>query len=69
MNHDLSGSFGRLRTIDDACRRFRADQNGATAIEYALIAAAVGGTIAATIFLLGDELKATYYERISAAFK
>ena len=30
-------------------RRFRADESGATAIEYALIAAGVGATIAATV--------------------
>jgi Flp pilus assembly pilin Flp len=69
MSQNGSASLGRPRTVGDACRRFWVDQRGATAIEYAMIAAAVGGAVAATIFLLGGDLKTTYYDRISAAFK
>ena len=34
-------------------RRFLADESGATAIEYALIAAGIGAAIAATVFSIG----------------
>jgi pilus assembly protein Flp/PilA len=40
--------------------RFRADESGATAIEYALIASGIGAVIAATVYSLGDVVKASY---------
>jgi pilus assembly protein Flp/PilA len=46
--------------------RFVADERGATAIEYALIAAGVGAAIAATVFSFGSDLKSTFYDRIAA---
>jgi pilus assembly protein Flp/PilA len=51
-----------------AARRFLADQNGATAIEYALIAAGVGVTISATVWGLGSALKANWYDKLGAMF-
>jgi Flp pilus assembly pilin Flp len=48
--------------------RFRADRDGATAIEYAMIAAGVGGFIAATVFSLGSSLKTTFYDKLAALF-
>jgi pilus assembly protein Flp/PilA len=36
------------------------DERGATAIEYALIAASVGAAIAATVFNLGSSVKNLY---------
>ena len=47
-------------------RRFVANQQGATAIEYAMIAAGVGATIAGTIWSLGSALKANWYDKIDA---
>ena len=38
--------------------RFLSDERGATAIEYALIAAGVGVTVAATVYTLGSSVKA-----------
>ena len=38
------------------------DKNGASAIEYALLAAGISLAIAATVFIFGDELYATYFE-------
>ena len=38
------------------CKRFRADQRGATAIEYALIAAGIAGAIVAVIGTLGSSV-------------
>jgi len=50
-------------------RRFLvSDEHGATAIEYALIAAGVAVAISATVFSLGSEVKTTLYDKIAAAF-
>jgi len=35
-------------------RRAAADQRGATAVEYALIAAGIGAAVAATVYTLGN---------------
>jgi Flp pilus assembly pilin Flp len=48
--------------------RFLQDTSGATAIEYGLLAAGIGGAVASTIWALGSEVKTTLYERIGAAF-
>ena len=45
-------------------RRFRADENGTTAIEYALIAAGIGATIAATVYNMGSTLKTVWWDKI-----
>jgi len=39
---------------------FLTNEEGATAIEYGLIAAGIAIAIIATVFLLGDELDATF---------
>lgn len=39
---------------------FLANEDGATAIEYGLIAAGIAIAIIATVFLLGDELDNTF---------
>jgi Flp pilus assembly pilin Flp len=46
---------------------FRSCENGATAIEYTLIAAGVSIAIAAAVFIFGEDLGALY-GTISAAF-
>ena len=46
--------------------RFLKDQSGATAIEYALMASAIGATIAATVFGFGSNLKTVFYDKIAA---
>jgi len=58
MTNEFVRSFGSL------ARRFRADESGATAIEYALIAAGVGATIAATVYNLGSHIKTTLWDKI-----
>ncbi len=58
-----------LRTTIAAIRRFLVnDERGATAIEYALMAAGVAVAVSATVFSLGSELKTTFYGMIAAAF-
>jgi pilus assembly protein Flp/PilA len=49
-------------------RRFLDDDGGATAIEYALIAAGVGVTIASTVWGLGSALKENWYDKLSTIF-
>ena len=48
-------------------RRFGADESGATAIEYALIAAGIGATIAATVYNMGTTLKTVWWDKIGNA--
>ena len=57
----VPGSLARL------VRRFRADESGATAIEYALIAAGVGATVAATVYNMGTTLKTTLWDKVGNA--
>jgi pilus assembly protein Flp/PilA len=46
---------------------FIADESGATAIEYAMIASGVGVAVASTVYLLGDAVKALF-SKVSGAF-
>jgi Flp pilus assembly pilin Flp len=41
-------------------RGLAADRNGSAAIEYAILAAGIGLTLAVTVSLLGDRMVATY---------
>jgi Flp pilus assembly pilin Flp len=62
-----SSITSRLRSTMALMRQcLVADDRGATAIEYALIAAGVGAAIAATVFGFGSELKTTFYDKIAA---
>jgi pilus assembly protein Flp/PilA len=59
----------RLRSIIAlTCARFVADEQGATAIEYAMIAAGIGVVISATIVSLGSEIKTNFFDKIAALF-
>jgi pilus assembly protein Flp/PilA len=49
-------------------RRFLHDDNGATAIEYALLASGIGGAVAATVWAVGAEVKTSLYDKIAALF-
>ena len=53
-----------LVSLRKIARRFRADESGATAIEYALIAAGIGATIAATVYNMGSTLKSVWWDKI-----
>ena len=55
--------------FDDARRgliRFGSDESGATAIEYAMIAAGVSVAIVGAVSSLGSHLKTTFYDRLAA---
>lgn len=43
-------------------------ERGATAIEYALIAAGIAAVIVPTIYLLGSTLNTLFFERVASAF-
>jgi pilus assembly protein Flp/PilA len=51
-----------------ALRRFAADESGATAIEYATLAAGIGATIAAVVWQLGSRVKENFYDRLASLF-
>ena len=53
-------------TIRRELTRFCADESGATAIEYGLIAAGVGATVAVTVWTLGSSLKTTFYDKLAS---
>jgi pilus assembly protein Flp/PilA len=55
-------------TIRRELMRFRRDESGATAIEYALVAAGVGGAVITTVLSLGTTLKTTFYDKIGGIF-
>jgi pilus assembly protein Flp/PilA len=56
-----------VRSFGQLVRRFRADQSGATAIEYALIAAGIGATIAATVYNMGTNIKTNLWDKVGNA--
>ena len=47
-------------------RRATDDEHGATAIEYAMIAAGVGLAVATTVWSVGSSLKTNFYDAIAA---
>ena len=49
--------------------RFLRDETGATAIEYGLIAAGVGATVATTVWSLGSTPKEVWWDKLAAAMK
>ena len=62
-----------LQTIRSVTGRklahFCADESGATAIEYAMIAAGVGAALAATITTMGSSVKTTLYDKLQSIFQ
>jgi pilus assembly protein Flp/PilA len=48
-------------------RCFRDDQSGATAIEYALIAAGISVAIVTTVFSLGTQIKTALWDKVGSA--
>ena len=50
------------------CIGFVRDTRGATAIEYALIAAGIGAAVASAVWGLGDTIKSTFYDKLLSMF-
>jgi Flp pilus assembly pilin Flp len=65
-SRNRSSAKSRLRSTVALMRECLVDDRGATAIEYALIASAVGATIAATVFGFGSNLNTVFYDKIAA---
>jgi pilus assembly protein Flp/PilA len=49
--------------------RFVADQRGATAIEYAMIAAGIGAAVSTAVWSLGTAVKTTFYDKMTELFQ
>lgn len=49
-------------------RGFAADTGGATAIEYAMIAAGVGVAVAATVWATGSAMQDNFYNKLANLF-
>ena len=49
-------------------RRFAADEQGATAIEYGLMAGGIGAAVAGAIYAVGSEVKTTLYDKLTSLF-
>jgi pilus assembly protein Flp/PilA len=58
--------MSRLPLLVSTWRRFCADENGATAIEYAMVAAGVGAALAGTIQMMGTSVKTTLYDKLAS---
>jgi pilus assembly protein Flp/PilA len=56
----MSGKTKLRDTIALMRRRLAGNEQGATAIEYAMIAAGVGAAVAATVYSLGTATKGLY---------
>ena len=63
----MSTSAGTLQNICRTIVRFAGDTRGATAIEYALIAAGVGAAVAGTVYALGTKIQDSLYNKINSA--
>jgi pilus assembly protein Flp/PilA len=48
--------------------RFLDDTDGATAIEYGLIAAGIAGAVISTVYGLGSHVKTTLWDKVAAIF-
>ena len=60
-----SKTAGKFR---DMLQDMLIDESGATAIEYGMIAAGVGGAVAATVYSLGSAVKQQLYDKIAGIF-
>ncbi len=58
---------GFLHFVQSSAGRFLADQRGATALEYGLMAALISVAIMTVVFSTGQGIKNTLYGQISTA--
>lgn len=58
----------RVESSKVRCRRFIADESGASAIEYSLIAAGIAGAVIATVATLGSKVKTNLWDKIAGVF-
>ena len=60
-------SLGLVRSAKSGVGRFLADQRGATAIEYGLIAAGIALAIMSVVFTTGQDINNKLYGRVGNA--
>ena len=60
--HMLRANNSGIETMLSALRKYIADESGATAIEYALIASLIAVAIIASITVIGTQLQNTFNE-------
>jgi pilus assembly protein Flp/PilA len=65
MKAKMEDTTSRTSLIARLGRRVAGDQEGGTAIEYALIAAGIGAAVAATVYSLGTST-ANLYQAIAS---
>jgi pilus assembly protein Flp/PilA len=67
----LSHAAGRFAAYTDAARsslrRFLSDISGATAIEYAMVAAGIAMAVISAVDLVGQNVKTAFFDKIVAA--
>lgn len=66
--HDQSVRSNDMKAISQSVLRFLRDEEGATAIEYALMAALIAVVIAATVLALGGDVK-NVFAKVSTCIK
>lgn len=49
-------------------RRLLCDTGGATAIEYSLMAAGIGGAVATVVWNIGSEVRVNLYDKLTQLF-
>ena len=56
------------RPVTCRVNRFLADDSGATAIEYSIVAAGIGLAVASAVWGLGSQITATFYNKLITLF-
>jgi pilus assembly protein Flp/PilA len=64
----MTGNVPFFAFVAGQVRRFLADEDGATAIEYALLASCIAVAIVSTLHALGSNLRDNFYQKIVNAF-
>jgi pilus assembly protein Flp/PilA len=62
----MASTMNGLSSAARAAARFMADERGATAIEYALIASGIGAAIAAIVFGVGGSVVNNLYGKVAS---
>jgi pilus assembly protein Flp/PilA len=62
----MARSFRRMK---DLAGRFGAAQDGATAVEYSMLAAGVAGAVMLTIYALGSSVETNFYGKLVGNWK
>jgi Flp pilus assembly pilin Flp len=62
----MASTMNGLSSAARAAARFMADEHGATAIEYALIASGIGAAIAAIVFGVGGSVVNNLYGKVAS---